>query len=356
MRDRYLIDAVVRAFDVLELFGDQDEIRLADVTQRLGLIKSTAFRLLYTLERKNYIERGPDGKSYRRKRRHKIGLLSITPSIPFVAEVERGIEKAVRTAEMQLLIRHSEFDKAKAVNGAEELLFQGVSVLLCYNPDEHVSHVIADRCQRVGVPLVAITFPIAGARLFGINNYRAGLAGGEGLGEEVARRWGQLDRVLVLDIPGSSPAQKARVTGMIEGLRKHVPAPDAHIVHLHTVREEGSAEKLTATFLARHAKARRIAVLCYNDVNALGALRAVERAKRSAHALILSQGGVAEVRRELRKPASALWGAVAHFPERFGERLSPFLRKLLRGEPVPATVFSEHVLLTRRNVDHFYQD
>lgn len=356
MRDPYLIDSVARALDVLELFGDHDEIRLADVTQRLGLIKSTAFRLLYTLERKNYIERGADGKTYRRKRRHKIGLVSITKSIPFIAEVERGIEKAVRDAEMQLLVRHSEFDGAKAVESAEELLAQGVSLLLCYNPDEHVSHVIADRCQRASVPLVAITFPIAGARLFGINNYRAGLAGGEGLGEEVARRWSQLDRVLVLDIPGSSPAQKARVTGMIEGLRKHVPAPEARIVHLHTIREEGSAEKLTGGFLARHSKARRIAVLCYNDVNALAALRAVERANRSAHALILSQGGVAEVRRELRKPSSSLWGAVAHFPERFGERLAPLMRKILRGEPVPSTVFSEHVLLTRRNVDRFYRD
>jgi ribose transport system substrate-binding protein len=356
MRDPYLIDAVVRALEVLELFSDQAEIRLTDVTQRLGLIKSTAFRLLYTLEKQQYLERGADGKTYRRKRRHKLGLVSIPKSIPFVAEVERGIEKAAREAGMQLLVRHNNFDGVKAVEGTEALLAEGVSVLLCYNPDEHASHVIADRCQQARVPLVAITFPVAGARLFGINNYRAGLSGGEDLGEEVARRWGKLDNVLILDIPGSSPAQKARVTGMLEGLRKHVPVLPAHVEHLHTIRQEGSAETVMAGFLGRHPRARRIAVLCYNDVNALGALRAVERAKRSGQVMILSQGGVAEVRRELRKPSSALWGAVAHFPERFGEHLIPVVRKILRGEPLPMTTFSDHVLLTHRNVDRFYRD
>ena len=50
--DRYLIEAAARALDVLEIFNQQDEVRLSEVVEKLGLVKSTAFRLLYTLEAK----------------------------------------------------------------------------------------------------------------------------------------------------------------------------------------------------------------------------------------------------------------------------------------------------------------
>ena len=56
-------------------------------------------------------------------------------------------------------------------------------------------------------------------------------------------RWsGALDRVVVLDIPGSSPAQRARNTGMVEGLRRNVRVPDNKLMHIHVERTgEGPA-------------------------------------------------------------------------------------------------------------------
>lgn len=353
--DRYLIEAAARALDVLELFNQQEEVRLSEVVDKLGLVKSTAFRLLYTLEAKGFIERCSNGRSYRKRMRYRVGMLSVSRHITFVAEVEHGIEVEAKRAGLDLVIRHHEFDSSRLVAEAEALLAQHLSVLLCYNPDEHLSHVIADRCASAGVPIVAITFPIPGARLFGINNYRAGLAGGEGLGEQISRRWsGSLDRVVVLDIPGSSPAQKARNTGMIEGLRRNVRVPDAKILHVHTERGESGPLSAMRKVLDENPRDRRIAVLCYNDLNALGALRAAEEAGRSEHVGILSQGGVAEVRTALRKARSSMWSAVAHFPERFGERLIPNVVRVLRGEAAPPTIFTEHVLLTRSNVDRYY--
>jgi ribose transport system substrate-binding protein len=256
---------------------------------------------------------------------------------------------------LDVLIRHHENDAVRLIQNVDEILAAGVSLLLCYNPDEHASHVIADRCSQAGVPVLAITFPVPGARLFGINNYRAGLVGGEGLGDEVRRRWdSRLDFVVVLDIPGNSPAQQARITGMIEGLRGKVGVNDESIVRVHIDRRKKTAISLVRELLEARPRARRIAILSYNDMNALDALRAVEEVKRSQHVLILSQGGVTEVRQELRRPGSPIWGAVAHFPERFGSKLVGLMRRILRGENVPATVYTEHVLLTRANVDAYY--
>ena len=108
------------------------------------------------------------------------------------------------------------------------------------------------------------------------------------------------------------------------------------------------------SLLNRQPGARRILILSFNDDNALSAFRSVEEAGRSNHALILSQGAVTAVRKELRRAASPLWGAVAHFPERFGAALMPVAARILRGDRVPNTVSPEHVLLTRSNVGQYY--
>jgi ribose transport system substrate-binding protein len=353
--DRYYVEAAARVLDVLELFDHRETLRLTDVVKELGLIKSSAFRFLYTLERKGYIERMADGRTFRRRRPRRVGLVSISEKIPFVAEVERGIQEAAGRAGLTLIVRHHYFDPGAVLKGVEEVLAEGAALVIVYNPDEHISHLIADRCARAQAPIVAITFPVPGARLFGINNYRAGLAGGEGLGEHLQRSWGALDRVVLLDIPGSSPAQQARMTGMLEGLRKYVRAPDDILCYLHAGREKGTARELMVELLAKHPRARRIAVLCYNDLNAIGALQAAEACGRTKDVQIVSQGAVAEVRDAILRKGSPLWGAVAHFPERFGAKLIPLVQGVLRGDPVPQTTYTEHVLLTRENLRRYYR-
>ncbi len=355
-KDRYLIEAVAKGLDVLALFTcERDEVRLVDVMEELGLVKSTAFRLLYTLEKKGYIERVPDSRHYRRHRRRRLGLASISQSLSFVADVERGIETAARQYGLDLTIRRHEFDPRLAIIGVDELLSSGVELLIEYNPDEYISHIIADRCAQAKVPVIAITFPIPGAVLFGVNNYRVGLLGGEGLGEKISRQWkGAIENVAILDIPGRSPAQEARINGMLEGLLKSVAPPENGISHMHINRRGTTAELLMTGFLKQHPKARHTAVLCYNDSTALGALQAVNAAGRSGDVLILSQGGASEVRKEIRKARTPMWGAVAHFPERFGTQLVPMAQRMLRGEPTPNTVYTEAVLLTRSNINHYY--
>jgi ribose transport system substrate-binding protein len=352
--DRYFIEAAARTLDVLALFDSREELRLVDVATELGLIKSSAFRFLYTLEQKGYIERTADGRRYRRRCSRRVGLVSISGCIPFVAEVERGIDAEARKAGMNLLVRHHEFQPARALAAVAELLDSGVQLLAYYNPDENISHIVADRCALAGIPTVAITFPIPGAKLFGINNYRAGLAGGEGLGDQILHRWnGDVDQVVLLDIPGNSPAQQARMTGMLEGLKKNVRVPESAVLHLHAGRRDGKADELMLEVFRSHAHPRRIAVLCYNDVNALGALAAVERARLRDKVAIVSQGAVAEVRQEIARAGSPLWGAVARFPECFGARLIPLLKHILRGEPAPSTTYTEHMWLTRSNVQRY---
>ncbi|MFL6438931.1 MAG: IclR family transcriptional regulator [Terriglobales bacterium] len=63
--DKYVVEAVFKALDVLEVFRDGEELQLSEISKRVSLNKSRAFRLLYTLCERGYVERAPDGHRYR---------------------------------------------------------------------------------------------------------------------------------------------------------------------------------------------------------------------------------------------------------------------------------------------------
>jgi len=354
--DPYLIEAAARVLDVLEMFrNDGEEFTLHDVAARMGLVKSTAFRLLYTLEKKHYIEKVSPSRAYRRRRRHRIGFASVSSSIPFAIEINRSIMAAAAQADMELLMAYNEFNPQRTIANVDEFLRSGIELLIEYNPDEHLSHIIADRCSRAHIPIVGITFPVPGGTTFGINHYRAGVTGGEAVGQHVAAGWSnRLDAIVLLDILGSSPTQQARMSGMIDGLQRFVPSSKCEMRHLHANRIRGDAGALMIEFLKEHKRARRILVLSFNDDNALSALRAIEQAGRAQHVCMLCQGGGTAIREELRLAASPLWAAVAHFPERFGPCLMPVVSRILKGDRVPNIVSLDHALLTRSNLDQYY--
>src|SRR5690348_11901218 len=63
--DKYVVEAVVKALDVLEVFQDGEELQLSEISKRVALNKSRAFRLLYTLCERGYVERASDGHRYK---------------------------------------------------------------------------------------------------------------------------------------------------------------------------------------------------------------------------------------------------------------------------------------------------
>ncbi len=62
--ERYVVQAVDRALDVLEAFHGGEESSLNAISKRVGLNKSRTFRLLCTLSRRGYVERAPNGLGY----------------------------------------------------------------------------------------------------------------------------------------------------------------------------------------------------------------------------------------------------------------------------------------------------
>jgi ribose transport system substrate-binding protein len=56
---------------------------------------------------------------------------------------------------------------------------------------------------------------------------------------------------------------------------------------------------------------------------------------------------------EIRKAGSSLIGSVAYFPESYGAKIMPLVLKWLNNEQIPPSTHTNHVLVTRDNVDDY---
>jgi DNA-binding IclR family transcriptional regulator len=64
--ERYLVPALIRGLDILtSLSGDQQALTLSEVAATLGVTRSSAYRLLYTLSALGYVAYDNNTKSYR---------------------------------------------------------------------------------------------------------------------------------------------------------------------------------------------------------------------------------------------------------------------------------------------------
>jgi PcaR/PcaU/PobR family beta-ketoadipate pathway transcriptional regulator len=64
--ERYLVPALVRGLALLECFGaDREELTLVELARGVGMTRSAAYRLVYTLAELGFLVRDPERKSYR---------------------------------------------------------------------------------------------------------------------------------------------------------------------------------------------------------------------------------------------------------------------------------------------------
>ncbi|MBP6116170.1 MAG: IclR family transcriptional regulator [Neisseriaceae bacterium] len=65
MEERYLVPGLMRGLAILELFGhEQQALTISELAEKLGVNRSSAFRLAYTLESCGYIRKSQDSKRY----------------------------------------------------------------------------------------------------------------------------------------------------------------------------------------------------------------------------------------------------------------------------------------------------
>ncbi|MCU1330745.1 MAG: periplasmic binding protein/LacI transcriptional regulator [Bryobacterales bacterium] len=357
---KYLIESILRACDVLQAFRFEGEtLRLRDLVERTGINKTTAFRLMKSLEKGNLIEVLSAGR-YRTTirpihlRKLHLGYAAQGSNLLFSQEVTASISRAADTEKVALLALSNEFSPKVALRNAEKLIKARVDIAIEHQTFEDVAPLIAGRFREAKIPLIAVGFPHPGAVYYGANNYEAGLIAGRALGRWAKQRWEcNVDEIMMLGrvVGGSVP--QLRMQGMERGMAEILGEHRSRIVHVNGDGHFEGALRAVRRHL-RFGDSGKTLVAAINDPSALGALRSFEEAGRTNSCAVVGLGGSTDARAELRRPGTRLVGSVAFFPENYGPDLIAIATGILGHKPTPNTVFINHKLLTTANVDHHY--
>lgn len=354
------VQAVLRACSLLKAFRYRGEaVGLAELAERTGLSKTTAFRLMRSLVKGGLAERVEKG-AYRSlvappsNRVVRIGFAAQTDS-EFSRQVTQGMERAAARESVHLITVNNRYSAQVALRNADLLIREGVDLVIEFQTYERVAPIIASKFLEANIPVIALEIPHPGATYFGANNYQAGLIGGRALGRWAKVHWnGEVEQVLLLELPIAGSLPQLRITGFLAGLRQELPNIDGAVI-THLDGKGGFERNLDVVRKhLRRSVRRRTLIGGINDMAVLGAIRAFEEAGAGQLCAGMGQNGIIDARLELRRRGSRLVGTVAYFPERYGDEVIPLALAILQRKPLPSAVFVKHQLLTADNVDLFY--
>jgi ribose transport system substrate-binding protein len=362
VRPAYLIDSVVRAQRVIEVFAQHRRpLRLRDVIEQTGMTKNLCFRLLHTLRHCGVIEK-VDVNRYRlvtgdqRRRRYRIGYADQIVKDGWLRMVNAGLIRAAEQANIELILVSNRNDPKFAVRNARQLVREHPDLVIEFQIDESVAPAVAAQYVEAGIPAIAVDIPHPGATFFGANNHQAGSLGGRHLGRWVRSQWRQVpDEIILIGQPRAGSIVASRVAGVLTGILEVMPELEGSCPVIHM---DGDGQfKIALERVRQHlrgSKATHVLVGCVNDASALAAVRAFQEAGRAEQCAVVGQNAEPDARIELRQPKSPLVASVGYFPERYGDALIRLALDILSGKAVPPAVFIKHQVITPENVDHFY--
>jgi ribose transport system substrate-binding protein len=354
------VEAVVRACRLLQTFYHREVMTLAQLAERSHLSKTTCFRLLQSLIKGGMVERVGKGTYCRTVEESvspnfTIGFAAQTTNSEFSRDVSQSVHRVAEREHIRLIAVNNRYSPKAALRNADLLVKEGVDLVLEFQTYEHVAPIISSKFLDAHIPVIAIEIPHPGAAYFGANNYQAGVIGGRALGRWAKDNWaGNVDELLLLELPIAGPLPQLRITGTIAGLNEMLPGIETGSV----VRLDGKGEfehslDVVRRYL-RRTPPKRTLVAAVNDPSALGALRAFEEGGRAHLCAVMGQNAIRDARTELRRPGTRLIGSVAYFPERYGEELVPLALAILHKKQMPSAVFVKHQLITPKNIGLVY--
>jgi ribose transport system substrate-binding protein len=293
------------------------------------------------------------------KKHYRIGFANLSEALPFSIDVRRGLERAAKaTDKLDIVYVDNNLDGETAIRLADELIDQGIDLVIEYQIDELAGNVIMNKFKQRRIPVIAVDIPMVGATYFGVDNFTAGNMAGEALGRWIKTHWrGQIDYVIVLEEKRAGSLPGARIQGQLHGLTSVVgQITDKRLIYLDSGNSAETSYRNVYPILEELSPQSKIAFVCFNDDAAIGALQAVRDRDIEDNVAIIGQGADRQLRGEIRDPKSAIIGSTAFMPEQYGERLIELALRLLDGAPIPPAVYMEHKFIDKTNVDEYYPD
>ena len=267
---------------------------------------------------------------------YKIGFSISTLNNPFFVTLSEGAKEQAKEMDATLTVIDAQDDAAKQASDVEDLIQQGVDLILINPTDSSAVVAAVESANNAGIPVITVDRSSEGGDV--VSHIASdNKAGGELAGQFLAELVG--DGAKVVELEGIAGSSAARDRGM--GFNEIVKGK-LDIVAKQTANFN-RAEGLTVMENIMQANPDIKGVFAHNDEMALGALEAIEAAGKEVKVVGFDATDDAVKSVE----AGKLAGTVAQKPDLIGKKAVEVAVLSLKGETVEASIPVELELIKK---------
>lgn len=272
------------------------------------------------------------------------GYSCIDMENPYFETLGLAIENTLDESEGRLVIKDAGADAQVQAQQIEELIEQGVDAVFLCPVDWSAITTSLEALDEAGIPVINIDTQVKESELvdayIGSDNYNAGVV----CGEDLLERCPNGGKVLIMEC-----TDRNSIIERINGFEKEISNSGFEVL----ARADGRGEKETAKelmkqFLEQYPEVD--AVMCGNDMMALGVMEAVEEAEREG-ILIYGVDGSPEVKAEIAREGSSIIGTGAQSPINMGKDAVEVALAILLGEEYTETIKEETFFIDKENIN-----
>ncbi|MGG1291000.1 ribose ABC transporter substrate-binding protein RbsB [Bacillus smithii] len=269
----------------------------------------------------------------------KIGVSISTLNNPFFVTLKNGILKEAKKKGMDIIVVDAQNDSTKQVNNIEDLIQQGVDVLLINPTDSAAISTAVKSANKMGIPVITID---RSADEGNVATFVASdnIKGGKMAANYIIDQVGEKAKVVELEGQPGASATRERGAGF------HSIADKKLDIVARQAADFDRSKGLNVMENILQAQKNIQAVFAHNDEMALGAIEAIKSSGRDI--VVIGFDGNDDAIKAIKK--GKLSATVAQQPELIGQKSVQAAIDVLQGKKVEKKIAVPLKLVTKENV------
>jgi ribose transport system substrate-binding protein len=264
-----------------------------------------------------------------------IGVSLLTLDNPFFKVIGDNITSEGKKHNYDTIVVSGDKDVAKQSNQVKDFIVKKVAAIVISPCDSRAIVPVIQEANAAGIPVFTVDIPCSepGVKIvtqIATDNYGGGKEAGVAMIEALGEQGGE---IAILHFKQAESCQ-LRVKGFREVIDAHNAKAPAKIQIVKELEGGGAKDvglKAAEDSLQAHPNLRGIFAI--NDPSALGAVAAIEKAKRSGQVVVIGFDGQPEGKQAIKE--GKIYADPIQFPDRMGVEIVGAFLRYSKGEDVP---------------------
>lgn len=289
-------------------------------------------------------DQGKDDAAAKNDKKIVIGVSMSTQANPFFVDVKNGIQKAADEAGIEIIVTDAQDDAATQQKDIENMITKQVNAMIIGPCDSDAIVAPIEACNEAKIPVFTVDRKAKGGDVVahvGYDAIKSGNLAGKFLADQLG---GKGNIVEIQGIMGTNVAQD-RSKGFNDAIAEY---PDMKKVATQ-VANFNRAEGMKVMENILQANSEIDGLYCANDEMLLGALEAIEAAKRTDKIVMVGCDALDETMTAIRD--GKVNATIAEPPFFLGKAILNTALDGINGKEVESDVILDNQLVTKDNVD-----